>query len=275
MLATLILNIMFAIRRRVRNRGEVRKSESLTSATRRRVITLEGVTKTYDTGAGDFSALSSADLSIDSGQFVAIVGKSGSGKSTLLNMLSGIDRPTSGLVEINGTVLNDLSENELAKWRGSNLGLVFQFQQLMPTLTILENVMMPMDFAGSIPTRERAPKAMSMLELVGISDQAGKFPSALSAGQQQRGAIARALANDPPVIAADEPTGNLDSRTAESVLELFRELAAGGKTIVMVTHERDIATSVDRVVTVADGHVLGGNTPAPNAAQVSAAVSHG
>jgi putative ABC transport system ATP-binding protein len=222
-----------------------------------RAVDLEGVTKVYETGAGDFSALSDADLEILAGEFVAIIGKSGSGKSTLLNMLTGIDRPTSGVVRVNGTVLDDLSENEVARWRGSNVGLVFQFQQLMPTLTIVENVMMPMDFAKSVPAGDRYPRAMDLLELMDIADQANKFPSALSGGQQQRAAIGRALANDPPLIAADEPTGNLDSRTADSVLELFGNLTAAGKTVVMVTHERDVASWVDRVVTMTDGHVQG------------------
>ena len=220
------------------------------------VIDLQGVNKVYETGAGSFSALSDADLAIDAGEFVAIVGKSGSGKSTLLNMLTGIDRPTSGLVRAHGTVLDDLSENEVARWRGQNVGLVFQFQQLMPTLTIVENVMMPMDFAKSVPTRDRYPRAMDLLELVDVADQADKFPSGLSGGQQQRAAIARALANDPPLIAADEPTGNLDSHAADSVLGLFRDLTTAGKTVVVVTHERDIAAWVDRVVTVSDGRIL-------------------
>ncbi|MCL1692947.1 MAG: ABC transporter ATP-binding protein [Actinomycetia bacterium] len=227
---------------------------------RRRVVDLEGVTKVYETGVGGFSALSDADLAIDAGEFVAIVGKSGSGKSTLLNMLTGIDRPTSGVVQVNGTVLDDLSENEVARWRGENVGLVFQFQQLMPTLTIIENVMMPMDFTKSVPMKDRRPRALDLLELVAIADQADKFPSALSGGQQQRAAIARSLANDPPLIAADEPTGNLDSHTADSVLGLLGDLTAAGKTVVMVTHERDIAARVDRVVTVADGRILGGDS---------------
>ena len=221
-----------------------------------RVIDLKGVSRVYETGAGDFPALSDADLEIIAGEFVAIVGKSGSGKSTLLNMVTGIDRPTSGVIRVNGTTLGDLSENETARWRGENVGLVFQFQQLMPTLTIVENVMMPMDFTGSLPTRDRHPRAMNLLDLAGIADQADKFPSALSGGQQQRAAIARSLANDPPLIAADEPMGNLDSHTADSVLELLSGLAGEGKTVVMVTHERDIAARVDRVVTVKDGRIL-------------------
>jgi len=246
-----------------------------TALAHRRVVDLEGVTKVYATGAGDFPALSDADLRIDASDFVAIVGKSGSGKSTLLNMITGIDRPTSGVVQVNGMVLDDLSENEVARWRGENVGLVFQFQQLMPTLTVIENVMMPMDFTRSLPTRERHPRAMSLLELVGIADQAGKFPSALSGGQQQRAAIARSLANDPSLVAADEPTGNLDSHTADSVLELLSDLTAAGKTVVMVTHERDIAARVDRVVTVADGRILRSDTEETNRTVARAEASRG
>jgi len=221
------------------------------------LVDLQGVGKTYETGAGEFVALADADLAIRAGQFVAIVGPSGSGKSTLLNMVTGIDRPTSGLARVNGVLLNDLDENQLAKWRGANVGLVFQFHQLMPTLTVAENVTMPMDFAKLIPPRERTRRAADLLEQVGIADQADKFPAALSGGQQQRVAIARSLANDPPMIAADEPTGNLDSHTADSVLGMLRGLTTDGKTVVMVTHERDIARRVDSVVTVADGQVLG------------------
>ncbi len=220
------------------------------------IIDLAGVGKVYETGAGEFVALADADLVIRSGEFVAIVGPSGSGKSTLLNMVTGVDRPTSGAVRINGTLLNDLDENQLAKWRGANVGLVFQFHQLMPTLTVVENVTMPMDFAKLIPARERAKRAMDLLDQVGIADQANKFPAALSGGQQQRVAIARSLANDPPLITADEPTGNLDSHTADSILEMLRQLTVAGKTVVMVTHERDIAARVDSVVSVADGRIL-------------------
>jgi len=219
------------------------------------VVDLADVGKVYETGAGEFVALAEADLVIRSGEFVAIVGPSGSGKSTLLNMITGVDRPTTGAARVNGTLLNDLDENQLAKWRGVNVGLVFQFHQLMPTLTVVENVTMPMDFAKLIPARERAKRAMDLLDQVGIADQANKFPAALSGGQQQRVAIARSLANDPPLIAADEPTGNLDSHTADSILDMLRQLTVGGKTVVMVTHERDIATRVDSVVSVADGRI--------------------
>jgi len=220
------------------------------------VVDLQGVGKVYETGAGEFVALAQVDLAIAAGEFSAIVGASGSGKSTLLNMITGIDRPTSGLARVHGALLNDLTENELAKWRGVSVGLIFQFHQLMPTLTVVENVAMPMDFAKLIPGRERAKRALDLLDQVGIADQADKFPATLSGGQQQRVAIARSLANDPPLIAADEPTGNLDSHTAESVLDMLRQLTTDGKTVVMVTHERDIACRVDSMVSVADGRIL-------------------
>ncbi len=230
--------------------------------TRSPSVDLVGVSKVYETGAGDFVALSDVSLTVHAGEFVAIVGASGSGKSTLLNMLTGIDRPTSGRALVNGTTLDDLSENELAGWRGQNVGLVFQFYQLMPTLTVVENVIMPMDFTGVYPARERAARALDLLDQVGIADQAGKFPATLSGGQQQRAAIARSLANDPPLLAADEPTGNLDSATADSVLNLLRGLATAGKTVVMVTHERDIAPLVDRVIAVVDGRIPEAETSA-------------
>ncbi len=219
------------------------------------VVDLAGVWKAYETGAGEFVALADANVVIPTGEFVAIVGASGSGKSTLLNMVTGVDRPTTGLARVNGTLLNDLDENQLAKWRGANVGLVFQFHQLMPTLTVVENVTMPMDFAKLIPARRRNARALDLLDRVGIADQADKFPAALSGGQQQRVAIARSLANDPPLIAADEPTGNLDSQTADAVLDMLRQLASSGKTVVMVTHERDVASRVDSVFAVADGRV--------------------
>src|SRR5205085_12423965 len=185
------------------------------------------------------------DLEIAAGEFVAIVGKSGSGKSTLLNMIGGIDRPTSGALSIGGASIQTLSHNELAAWRGRSIGFVFQFFQLLPTLTVAENVMLPMDFAGVLPGNARRRRADQLLDRVGVAAQAGKLPSALSGGQQQRVAIARALANDPPVILADEPTGNLDSVTARDVLDLLRELADGGTTVVIATHERELAHLID------------------------------
>ena len=219
------------------------------------VIQLQGLNKTYETKAGAFAALRGVDLKINASEFVAIVGKSGSGKSTLLNMVGGIDRPTPGTINVGGTAIQGMGENELAIWRGRHVGLVFQFFQLLPTLSVVENVMLPMDFCGTFAPRERRPRALSLLERVGVADQADKLPSALSGGQQQRVAIARALANQPEVILADEPTGNLDSATARDVLGLFRSMATAGTTIVIATHERDIGSVIDRVVHIADGVV--------------------
>lgn len=221
------------------------------------MIELRGVTKRYPGEGGGSAALQDVHLHVAAGEFVAVVGKSGSGKSTLLNLVAGIDRPTAGEVRIAATRLGDLDESRLAAWRGRNVGVVFQFFQLLPTLTVLENVMLPMDLCGTRPRADARTHALSLLEQVGIADQAGKLPAALSGGQQQRAAIARALANDAPVLVADEPTGNLDSRTADSVLELLANAAGRGRTVLMVTHERDVAGVVDRVVTLADGRVVG------------------
>ena len=220
------------------------------------MISLQHVSKSYETPSGMFPALRNIDLEIGRGEFVAIVGKSGSGKSTLLHLLGGIDRPTSGEVIVRDTSIGTMSENLLAVWRGRAVGFVFQFFQLLPTLTVAENVMLPMDFSGAIPVRDRRPRALELLARVGIPEQADKLPSALSGGQQQRVAIARALANDPPVVLADEPTGNLDSATAREVLDLFRAMATGGTTVVIATHDSDIARVIDRRVELADGVIL-------------------
>jgi ABC-type lipoprotein export system ATPase subunit len=220
------------------------------------LIALRDVVKTYHTPAGDFPALRHVDLDVDRGEFVAVIGKSGSGKSTLLNVLTGIDRPTSGEVWVNGTGVHDLNESKLAMWRGKNLGIIFQFFQLLPTLSVVENVMLPMDFSGVIPVRERRERALALLAAVDMVQEADKLPSALAGGQQQRVAIARALANDPPLLVADEPTGNLDSKTAESVFDLFERLVDGGKTILMVTHDRDLARRVQRTVIISDGEII-------------------
>jgi putative ABC transport system ATP-binding protein len=219
------------------------------------MITMQRITKTYETPAGSFSALRNIDLEITNAEFVAIVGKSGSGKSTLLNMIGGIDRPSSGSLSIGGTNIQSLKHNEVASWRGRSIGFVFQFFQLLPALTVAENVMLPMDFAGVLAGNARRRRAEELLDRVGVADQADKLPSALSGGQQQRVAIARALANDPPVILADEPTGNLDSETSTEIFRLFVELAAGGKTLLVVTHDAEAAASVSRTITIVDGCV--------------------
>jgi putative ABC transport system ATP-binding protein len=220
------------------------------------VIEARSLGKTYATPAGEFAALTDVDLTVGTGEFVAVVGRSGSGKTTLLNLLAGIDRPTSGRIAVAGVDLAQLGESGLARWRGTSVGLVFQFFQLLPTLTVLENVMLPMDFAGVARSRERRARGLELLDQVDIAEQAHKLPSALSGGQQQRAAIARALANDPPVLLADEPTGNLDSATADSVLALFAALTDGGKSVVMVTHDRDASAFANRLLTLGDGVVL-------------------
>ncbi len=227
----------------------------------RHLIDLRGVVKDYVTAAGPFHALRDVDLQVDAGEFVAVVGKSGSGKSTLMNMMTGIDRATGGDVWVGGTHLNDLSEGRTAVWRGRTVGVIFQFFQLLPTLTVVENVMLPMDFGGLWTPREREERAMALLAQVEMVDQARKLPSATSGGEQQRAAIARALANDPPILVADEPTGNLDSATAEAVIRLFDELVGAGKTIVMVTHDREIASHARRTIHMIDGRLLDGTLP--------------
>ncbi len=220
------------------------------------LIEMRQAVKTYQSAAGSFTALKGVDLQVDKGEFLAIIGKSGSGKSTLINMITGIDRPTSGEVLIGDTAVNRLSEGQMAEWRGRNLGVIFQFFQLLPSLSIIENVMLPMDFCNMWAPRERRERAMQLLAQVEMDTQANKLPNAVSGGQQQRVAIARALANDPPILVADEPTGNLDSRTANAVFTLFEELVAQGKTILMVTHDSDLAKRVSRAVIVADGEIV-------------------
>jgi putative ABC transport system ATP-binding protein len=220
------------------------------------LIHLRGVQKTYQTAAGGFTALRGIDLEVDPGEFVAVIGKSGSGKSTLINMITGIDRPSSGEVWVNGTGVHRLNEGQLAAWRGRSVGLIFQFFQLLPTLTVVENVLLPMDFCNMYERKERPDRAMHLLKQMELADQAHKMPATLSGGQQQRVAIARALANDPPIVVADEPTGNLDSKTATSVFALFERLVAEGKTILMVTHDRDLAEKVSRTVVISDGEII-------------------
>jgi len=219
------------------------------------LIQLNDVKKVYETGGVQFTALDGVDLTVDRGEFVGLIGKSGSGKTTLINMITGIDHPSSGEIWVEDTPVHTLNENQLAIWRGKAIGVVFQFFQLLPTLTVVENVMLPMDFCKVYHPDERYPIAMSLLEDVDLADHAHKLPARLSGGQQQRVAIARALANDPPLIVADEPTGNLDSRSAEDIFTMFERLVDGGKTIVMVTHDRDLASRVTRTINVVDGQL--------------------
>ena len=231
------------------------KTEGFDSA-ERPIIDIRSVNKFYKTAVGDYHALTSVDLQIQAGEFVSIIGKSGSGKTTLLNMITGIDRPSNGEVWVNGTGVHTLNENKMARWRGKNLGVVFQFFQLLPMISVIENVMLPMDFCRMYSPTERRKRAMDLLELVELAEHAHKLPTALSGGQQQRVAIARALANDPPVIIADEPTGNLDSKTAESVFVLFNDLVAKGKTIIIVTHDSAMAKRTHRTALIADGEIV-------------------
>ncbi len=220
------------------------------------LIRLHDIHKTFKTAAGDFPVLKGIDAEFAQGEFIGVIGKSGSGKSTLINMITGIDRPTSGEVYIGDTPVHKLSEGQMAVWRGRHIGIVFQFFQLLPTLSLLDNVMLPMDFCHMYTSRGRRERAMHLLELVELEEHADKVPSALSGGQQQRAAIARALANDPPIVIADEPTGNLDSQTAESVFQLFESLVAQGKTILMVTHDSSLAKRVSRTLLIADGEIV-------------------
>ena len=233
--------------------SDTREKSTTTAHT---IIDLQDVNKSYKTAVGDYPALKNIDLQINAGEFVSIIGKSGSGKSTLLNMITGIDHPNTGGVYVNGMAVHELSENRMARWRGKNLGIVFQFFQLLPTISVIENIMLPMDFCRTYPMREREKRALSLLEMVELADHAYKLPTALSGGQQQRVAIARALANDPPVVIADEPTGNLDSKTADSVFELFNNLVSQGKTIIVVTHDSGLAKRTHRTALIADGEIV-------------------
>lgn len=226
------------------------------AAEEKALIEMHDVKKAYKTEAGDFLALKGVDLRIDKGEFLGIVGKSGSGKSTLINMITGIDRPSNGEIFVNGYGIHRFDEGKMAKWRGVNMGVVFQFFQLLPTLTVIENIMLPMDFCNMYTPGERKERAMELLQLVDVEKQADKLPSQLSGGQQQRVAIARALANDPPIVVADEPTGNLDSRTADQVFDLFEHLVDQGKTFLMVTHDDGFKSRLRRVITIADGQIV-------------------
>lgn len=218
-------------------------------------IRLTNVSKRYPGTAGGELALKSLSLQINAGGLTAIVGKSGSGKSTLLNLLTGVDQPTTGEIFVGESVVHSLDETTSARWRCTNVGIVFQFFQLLPALTVFENVLLPMALRGGSTPTAQAQRVQALLTQVGIAEHAHKLPAALSGGQQQRCAIARALANEPPLLVADEPTGNLDSRTAVGVLSLLRRLADSGRTVLLVTHERDIGLIADRVITLSDGHV--------------------
>jgi putative ABC transport system ATP-binding protein len=220
------------------------------------LVHVDNLVKDFQGPAGVIHVLKGVHLTVSQGEFVGVRGPSGSGKSTLINMITGIDRPTSGSVRVAGEPMEKMSENQLARFRGRQIGVIFQFFQLLPTLTIAENVMLPMDFCRMYKPRERPARAMHLLEQVGLADQANKLPNTLSGGQQQRAAIARALANDPPLLMADEPTGNLDSKTADKVFTLFTELVSQGKTFIMVTHDVELAKRMPRLVEVYDGELF-------------------
>ncbi len=219
------------------------------------IIRLRGVEKNYPSTGGGFKALKGIDLDVFPGEFVAIIGKSGAGKTTLINLITGVDRQTAGEIWVNGLPIHKLSDAQLALWRGRNLGIIYQAFYLMPTFSLLDNVMLPMDFCGLFNSRQSPARARELLCSVGLEEHIRKLPSAISGGQQQRVAIARALANDPSLLAADEPTGRLDSATAESIFHIFTELAKNGKTVLMVTHDQSVARRVGRVLTIADGQI--------------------
>ncbi len=219
------------------------------------IVEIKDVVKKFRVGNNDVAILKGVSFQVQPGEFLSIVGPSGNGKSTLLNMITGIDRPSSGEIVVTGQRIDRMNEDRLAAWRGDRVGIIFQFFQMLPALSLLSNVMLPMDLAGKYKPRERRERATHLLELVGLSDQMHKLPSAVSGGQQQRAAIARALANDPALLVADEPTGNLDSRTAHDVFSLFNDVVAQGKTLLMVTHDKEMARQVPRVIEISDGRI--------------------
>jgi putative ABC transport system ATP-binding protein len=230
------------------------------------LIRMRGVTKAYQTAAGELLALKGIDLDIYPGEFVAILGKSGAGKTTLINALTGVDRVTSGEVWVGQVPVHLLDENQLALWRGRNLGIIYQSFHLMPTLSLLDNVLLPVDLSGDYRGRKSAGRALELLRQVELEEHAHKLPSAISGGQQQRVAIARALANDPPLIVADEPTGRLDSATAEVIFQIFLDLSRAGKTILMVTHDASLASRVTRTLRLVDGELAGPEPAEPEPA---------
>jgi putative ABC transport system ATP-binding protein len=230
-------------------------SESKSYSENGHIVQVRDVVKSFPVGDGEITILKGISFEVKDGEFMSIVGPSGNGKSTLLNMITGIDRPTAGQVIVTGREIHNMSENQLATWRGEHVGIIFQFFQMLPALSLLQNIILPMDFANKYSTKERRERAMHLLEIVGLADQAQKLPSMVSGGQQQRAAIARALANDPPLLVGDEPTGNLDSRTAGDVFDLFSNLVEQGKTMLMVTHDKELARRVPRVVEIVDGKI--------------------
>lgn len=220
------------------------------------LIELRDLRKSYQSPAGPIRALKNINLSLRRGEFVAVMGKSGAGKSTLVNMIAGIDSPDSGEIIIDGVPIHRLNEDERARWRGLNMGIVFQFFQLLPSISLTKNVTIPMEFCNRFTAQERKTRALTLLDQVGILDHANKKPSLISGGQQQRVAVARALANDPTIVVADEPTGNLDSKTACEILDIFSGLSQQGKTILIVTHDKTVAARADRIVSIADGELI-------------------
>ena len=225
----------------------------------RAVVQIKDVVKSFPVGDEEVTILKGISFMVNQGEFVSIVGPSGNGKSTLLNMITGIDRPSSGEMNVTGMPVHKMSENELAIWRGESVGIIFQFFQMLPALSLAQNVVLPMELAGKYTRGERRARAMELLELVGLADQAQKLPGMVSGGQQQRAAIARALANDPPLLVGDEPTGNLDSKTANEVFELFLKLVESGKTMLMVTHDKELATRMPRTIEIANGLIASDN----------------
>ena len=217
------------------------------------IVQVRDVIKRFPVGDTEITVLKGISFDVQPGEFVAVVGPSGNGKSTLLNMITGIDHPSEGEVIVTGQSVHALSENQLAAWRGAHLGIIFQFFQLLPSLSLYKNIILPMELVKTVPKNERKERAMGLLDLVGLADQAHKLPGMVSGGQQQRAAIARALANDPPLLVADEPTGNLDSKTSDDVFRLFERLIDGGKTLIMVTHSRSLAARTGRVIEIRDG----------------------
>ena len=224
------------------------------------IVDVRGVAKRFPVGDSRVTVLRDISFQVKQGEFVTIVGPSGSGKSTLLNLITGIDRPSEGEVEVAESRIDTMTEGQLAKWRGRNLGLVFQFFQLLPALSLVDNVVLPMVFAGKYSRQERKERAIHLLEIVGLADQVHKLPSMVSGGEQQRSAIARAMANDPPLLVADEPTGNLDSAATLRMFELFLQLVQQGKTMVMVTHNQELASRAPRILRLEDGRIDGDNT---------------